>query len=133
MIFYLAVDSQGFRQLLTRKDEAGRLDPDYKTLDIEPNKDAMQIALQELLTEADKLQQIVDQVPKGTATVQVPKPSIPLAPKEKDAVYPEKRRTTDQIIDWIFDEAPVHQVSEILSALGSRLAEIAAKDQGRSL
>lgn len=54
MIFYLATDQEGYRHLLTRKDEAAKLDPDYKSLDIEPNKEAMQIALQELLTEADE-------------------------------------------------------------------------------
>jgi hypothetical protein len=111
MIFYLAADSNGFRQLLTRQDEAKKLDPNFQTLDIAPNKDAMQIALQELLTEADKLQQIVDQVPKGTVTVQVPKPE------------PERDKPLD--LDDAFDAAPVtHQLDLAARAMQNARTEI---------
>lgn len=134
MIFYLAADQEGYRHLLTRKDEAAKMDPDFKTLDIEPNKEAMQTALQELLTAADEALRALAQASITVETKPAaPTPTIPMAPTEKDAVYPEKKKKTDEIIDWILDEASVHHVEQILSALGCRIGEIAAKDQGKPL
>jgi hypothetical protein len=57
MIFYLALDDVGFRQLRPTQAEAKAISKNFQQIDIPTDKAGLQQAVQELLTEADQLRQ----------------------------------------------------------------------------
>jgi hypothetical protein len=57
MIFYLALDDVGFRQLRPTQAEAKAISKNFQQIDIPTDKAGLQAAVQELLTEADQLRQ----------------------------------------------------------------------------
>lgn len=55
MIFYIATDKNGMRQLCTTQADAKAIDKDFVQLDIPTDKASLRDAIQELLTEIDSM------------------------------------------------------------------------------
>jgi hypothetical protein len=53
MIFYIATDSNGMRQLCTTQADAKAIDKNFQQLDVPTDKAGLRDAIQELLTEID--------------------------------------------------------------------------------
>ena len=111
MIFYLATDERGFRQLRKTQDEARKINKDFTKIDIPTDATGLMAAIQELLTIADAA--ILNQ---GSPAAE-PMPTLAPAP----APAPPKQQSYSERsvqIDELFMHLPLpHQLSLAAVAL----------------
>lgn len=109
MIFYLATDERGFRQLRKTQDEARKINRDYTKIDIPTDATGLMAAIQELLTIADAA--ILNQSSSAAEPMPAPAPA-PAPPKQQS--YSERSVQ----IDELFMHLPLpHQLSLAAVAL----------------
>jgi len=109
MIFYLATDERGFRQLRKTQDEARKINKDYTKIDIPTDATGLMAAIQELLTIADAA--ILNQGSPAAKPIPAPAPA-PAPPKQQS--YSERSVQ----IDELFMHLPLpHQLSLAAVAL----------------
>ncbi len=109
MIFYLATDERGFRQLRKTQDEARKINKDFTKIDIPTDATGLMAAIQELLTIADAA--ILNQGSPAAEPVPAPAPA-PAPPKQQS--YSERSVQ----IDELFMHLPLpHQLSLAAVAL----------------
>ena len=92
MIFYLATDERGFRQLRKTQDEARKINKDFTKIDIFTDATGLMAAIQELLTIADAA--ILNQ--GSPAAEPMPAPAPATAPPKQQS-YSERSVQIDEL------------------------------------
>lgn len=146
MKFYLAVDSEGRKQLRGTKELILKVNKTFEVIDIPTDKEGLEHLVQDSFDTIFNLEQQIgssapavgsdgsqEQVASGETSRPQAEPSVrPTYMDTFNAAKMAERQTqpkTDEIVDFIFDHASNNQVATIFSAIGTRFSELAKENE----
>lgn len=132
MKFYLCHTPEGRKRLLTRQDEAKKLDPTAEQIEIPVDQAGLKQAFEELF---DQIYTLENQCPDEAAFDEGVNRTV--MGKDADWIKDTKSRDTSPLVtqqaveEWILNEASVSQVEAMFSRMGTRFAELKNQLKGQ--
>lgn len=120
MKFYLCHTPEGRKRLITRQDEAKKLDKTAELIDIPVDQAGIKAGYEELFDRIYDLEQSAKDLLPPEAMSDMTKALVKPQTIKEQLATPTVRSVTD----WILDEATTAQLEQVFGCIGTRFSEL---------